>query len=150
MNLKEDSVLGDKLFGLILRIHLEVTIFTAHASIEKLIEEHITIITSNCHLKHDPLLIRLLHGIIEAQSRSLIVIKITKSSKEWLKLTLLDANAVVSELGELSPDEHELLQVSVELFEIGVVLVEIVFLELLNNNQDEKIQHDVGVGKYKQ
>lgn len=149
MNLQEDSVLRDQLLGLILGVHLEVTILTAHASVQKLIEEHIAIITSDGHLKHDPLLVGLLHGIIEAQSRSLVIIKVTKSTKEWLELTLLDAHAVVSELRELSPDEHELLQVGVKLLEIRIILVQIVLLELLNDNQDEKIQHDISVGKYK-
>jgi hypothetical protein len=65
LDLQENSIFCGEFNNLILGVHLEVTIFSTHASVKQFIEINITIITSNSHPKHNSLLIRFFHLIRE-------------------------------------------------------------------------------------
>lgn len=78
----------------------------------------------------------------------LLVSLFTELPEELSELVLFDLLAVVLGLGELLPDIKESSLISLELGN-HVIIRKIIFLKLLDNNQNEKIEHDMSADKYK-
>jgi hypothetical protein len=78
----------------------------------------------------------------------LLVSFFTELPEELSELVLFDLLAVVLGLCELLPDIKESSLISLELGN-HVIIRKIIFLKLLDNNQNEKIEHDMSADKYK-
>jgi len=139
----EDLELSLKLNNLHLFVQLEVSMDSSHASIEQFVEVNPSFFRTDSHLEHllfeftqllvtdDPSVIsRYFHANWD---RHLL------EEVDQLTLFHLDAVELVS---DLHPALMEHIKVTSECLD-GVVFCDIVGLELLDNNQNEKVEHDV-------
>ena len=144
LSLQVNSELSPELRNLHILVDLEVAILASHSSVKQLIEINKAILISNTHLQKVFLDFSLTIEILPEPKRLILValVPFTELLEEIEKHLLLDPLAPVLLLRELNPHLHEALQVLLEL-DNHVLLGEVVQLELLDDNQDKQIEHDV-------
>jgi len=140
-----DLELGTKLEDLHLLVDLHVTVLSSHASVKKLVEIDEGIVTLDTHLQDLLLQLLVINKILIKSKVSLLL---TQLSEEVTELGLLHLDAPVLLLGQIFPDIHELLQVILEEGD-HVLFGQVVLLELLDDNQDEQVKHDMGACHHK-
>ena len=138
-----ELVLREQLKDLHLLVDLHVAVLAPHASVEKLIEVHVPVVALNCHLQHLLLELGWLVVVLAEAKRRVLVAVLSEHPEELWQLLLLDLEAIVFGLGLRLPHAHETVKISFEPHN-HVILGQIVFLELLDDNENEQIQHHVG------
>jgi len=124
-------------------INLHVPVLSPHAPVEHLVEVDIAVITLDGHSKEVFLQISII-VVFFTEAHSLI--DDSKRPEKTDDLILLDFEAFVLVLSELLPDFHERNEVDFELTQ-HVVICQVVLFELLDDNQDEQVEHDVGANQ---
>jgi hypothetical protein len=144
----KDLELCFKLNDLHFLVEFEVTMNSSHASVEKLIEVNPAFLRSNAHLKN-----RLFEFTQFLDSVSPVFIsshfhthRNRHITEEVNKLSFLHLDAVefVSSSYPTLVEHIKVLSKNLD----RVIFSYIVSLELLNNNQDEKVKHDVSNNQY--
>ena len=120
-------------------VDLHVSVLAAHAPIEHFIEVYVTALRLDSHPQNIFLELTIIILLIcEAQR----VILSAQFPEETSKLVLLDLYATIPILGKLPPHLHESLEIVFELAQ-HVFLRQIVLLKLLDDDQNEKVEHNV-------
>mmetsp|Transcript_7183 Transcript_7183/g.12110 ORF Transcript_7183/g.12110 Transcript_7183/m.12110 type:complete len:397 (+) Transcript_7183:210-1400(+) len=137
-----DAVLGPQLEDLHLLVDLHVPVLAPHAAVEQLVEVDVAVVTLDRHLEQLLLELSVLVVLLVEAQTGLLVPEVAQSSEELGELVLLDLEAVVAVLSELLPNLHEGLLVVLEKSD-HVLLGQVVLFELLDDDQDEQVEHHV-------
>jgi hypothetical protein len=139
----EDLELGFKLDNLHFLVELEVAVNSPHASVEQLVEINPALLRPNSHLQHR--LLELLYLSLSLNSGIISLDFHTHGNRhfpeELDQLTLLHLDAVEL-VSDLDPTLVESVEMACEGLD-GVIILHIVRFELLDNNQDKEVKHDV-------
>lgn len=139
---QKDMVLRPQLKYLHLSAQFHATELLAHASVEELVEENVAVVALDAHLQN--VLLQLVsRDVFVKAERVLLVVVAAQLPEEHLQLILFDFVTPISLLREYLPDSVKLVEVILEALD-RVVLCQVVFVELLDDDQDEQLQHDVG------
>jgi hypothetical protein len=127
-------------------VQLEVSINSAKTSVQQFVEVNPTIVSSDTHLEN--LLLHFVFGLLVSVTRAEHTERCWQFLEEFHQLFFLDFLALESD-GLLNPSLVKLGKVVTEHFD-GVIIVHIEHLELLDNNQNEQVEHDVSNNQDKQ
>jgi hypothetical protein len=139
----KDLELSLELNNLHLFVQLEVAMYSSHASVEQFVEVNPAFFRADSHLEH--LLFEFTQLLVTDDSSIVSLYFHANRDRHLLKevnqLTLFHLDAVEL-ISDLNPALMEDIKVSSECLD-GVVFCHIVGLELLDNNQNEQVEHDV-------
>jgi hypothetical protein len=134
------------------RLHLfadfVVTVFPSHATIEQFIEIDEPILTFDAHFEDLFFQVAFVE-VLAAESKTRFFVSLfTELSEEVEQLFLLDLEAFVPILSIQLPHVHEIDHIDLEQGN-HVFFWQVVLFELLNDDEDEQIEHDVGTNQDK-
>lgn len=144
-----NPVLREQLEDLHFLVDLHVAVLSSHAPVQEFVEVNVSVHALDGHLKHLLLQLCWLVVIFAEAERARLVTIAAELSEELRKLLLLNLLAAVPILGLSLPHSHETSEVTFEGNE-HIVFGKVILLELLDNNEDEKIEHDMCADEYKQ
>jgi len=126
---------------------LELAVLFTHAPVEQLVEVDIALVRLDAHLE-DVLLELSIVVLFSTEPKTRVLgANVSQLSEEPGELVLLDHDAVIPVLSKPLPHLEEGGQVRLELGDL-VVLLQVVLLELLDNDQNEKVEHDVSTEQH--
>ena len=145
-SLHVDRKLCSELKDLHFLIDLHVSILSSHAPVEHLVEENVTIVTFDTHFKK---LFFELTIVILFIAEPKCFVNLAQLSEEVSQTFFLDLETLIFILSQLFPYFHEADRI---IFKPSkhIVIWEIVLFKLLNNNQNEKIEHHMRTNKDKE
>lgn len=111
-----------------------------HHSIKHLVEVDEAVVHTDAHLEDDPVDFILAGGISDTEQSLHSRGKLAEHLRDVLHL---DLDTLISICGGLLPGNFEVVKVVFETRE-WVVILQVVLAELLDNDQNEKVEHDVG------
>jgi hypothetical protein len=139
---KEDRELRSQLKNLHSLVDFHVAVLLSHTSVEQFIEIDISTVAIDGHFEYLLLQLSVIEVFFTKTKTVILVTEIAKSSKKASQLIFFDFVASVSILSQLLPDFHEAGKIILE-FGDHVFFGKIILFKLLNNNQNEKVEHDV-------
>ena len=144
LRLEVDGELGAQLGDLHVLVDLEVAVLATHRTVQQLVEVDEAVLVADAHLQQVLLDLCLVVEVLPEAERLVLValVLLAELLEEIEQHLLLDALAAVLLPGESDPHFHEALQVLLELDD-HVLLGQVVLLELLDDDQDEQVEHDV-------
>jgi len=139
---KENLELRSQLKDLHLLVDFHVSVLLSHASVEQLVEIDIANIGIDGHFEHLFLKLSIVEVFFTETKTVILVTEIAKPPEKACELILFDFVAFVSVLSQLFPDLHKAGKIILK-FGNHVFFWKIILFKLLDNNQNEKIEHDV-------
>ena len=126
---------------------LHGSILALHAAVKQLVEVDVAFFALDAHLEQLLLQVSVVVELfVEAQAVVTFTI-FAQLPEELGQLVFFDLPALVAFHGEFLPHLHKALQV---IFEEGdhAFALQVVLFELLDDNQDEQVEHDVRAGQH--
>jgi len=139
---KEDLELRSELKNLHSLVDFHVSVLLSHTSVEQFVEIDIANIGIDGHFEYLFLKLSIVVVFFTETKTVILVTEIAQPPEKACELIFFDFVAFVSVLSQLFPDLHEAGKIILE-FGNHVFFGKIILFELLDDNQNEKIEHDV-------
>ena len=143
----KDTVLSLQFEFFHLRADLAVAISASHAPIKQLVEVNIAVIALDAHLEH--LFLQFTHFVVVSSEteRCLSVLALSERPEKLRQLLFLDLQTSILLLSLVLPTFHETVKIPLESHK-HVVFWQVVSLELLNDDENEEIEHYVRASQH--